>query len=934
MPNDHTDFVRTRGLVIHRVFSSHEIDPFDQVDWSDRTAEIKDDSGNVIFRQENCKFPRSWSDLACNVTASKYFYGDIAKGRFPSRGGREYGVDQVIARVCKFIAERGDAGGYFNTPDDREIFEAELKALCVNQIGSFNSPVWFNVGLHDSYGLNGSGGNWRWDSEAGTAVPCDDSYKWPQASACFLQSVTDDMGSIMDLARSEAMLFKGGSGTGTNLSSIRSSRETLSGGGKPSGPVSFMRIYDSIAGTIKSGGKTRRAAKMQCLNVSHPDVMEFIRAKSGEERKAKALIDAGYDSGFNGEAYGSVLFQNANLSVRFSDRFMEMPADADWTTTEVSTGKPSVSYKVGKIKEEVAAGAWLCGDPGAMFDDTLQHWHTCPNSGRINTGNPCVEFEFLDDTACNLASVNLMKFRMEGGTFDTLKFRHACRIFLIAQDILVDNASYPTRKIAENSHKFRPLGLGYANLGALIMSLGLPYDSHAGLGLAGAVTAIMQGEAYLTSAEIAEILGPFEGFAANREPMMRVIQQHAEAIYKINICCPGYLREHAFSALAEAKNDGAIYGYRNSQVTVLAPTGTIAFMMDCDTTGIEPDIALVKYKTLAGGGTLKIVNQTVPMALESLGYTDSASEQTVFANGDRRASIGEIVDYINENDTIEKCPGFDPKHLPVFDCAFPVRPDGRSISWTGHVDMMAAAQPFISGAISKTVNMPNQSTPADIWSVYEYAWKIGLKAIAVYRDGCKQSQPLNTKADGKAEPTGDRVSTIKPVRERLPNTRNSITHKFSIGGHEGYLTVGLFPDGRPGELFVTMSKVGSTISGLMDAFATSVSMCLQYGVPLKSLVGKFEYHRYEPAGITHNPDVPFANSFTDYVFRWLGMQFLPWYREANAPVRSDADPVNPVTTPTFTGLADGPPCDTCSFLTVRCGSCYRCPNCGSTTGCG
>ena len=970
------------GMTVPRVFSTEGVSPFDQVEWELRTAEIKDERGRIIFQQTDCEIPRNWSLLATNVVASKYFYGEL------NTPERETSVRQLIHRVTRTIADWGREDGYFATPGDAGRFDDELTALCLNQYGAFNSPVWFNVGLFHQYGIPGTANNWRWDEESRAAVKATGAYEYPQASACFIQSVADDMQDIMRLATAEAMLFKYGSGTGTDLSTLRSSQEKLAGGGRPSGPVSFMRVYDSIASVIKSGGKTRRAAKMQTLKVWHPDILEFIECKTKEEQKAQALISAGYEANFNGEAYSSVMFQNANLSVRATDAFLRAGEEGgEWTTRAVTTGRPMQTYPARELMDKIALGAWLCGDPGMQYEDTIQRWHTCPNTAPINSSNPCSEYMFIDDSACNLSSINLMKFRREDGTFDAQGFRAACRIYITAQEILVDRASYPTERIALNSHKFRPLGLGFANLGSLIMASGLPYDSDEGRGLAGAVTAIMHGQAHLTSAEHAGHLGAFEGFALNREPMLHVMEMHRDAIDAIDGAAPADLIACARAVWSECLDLGRKHGYRNSQVTVLAPTGTIAFMMDCDTTGVEPDIALVKYKNLAGGGMLKIVNRTVPMALRKLGY-------------DEPKIVG-ILDYIDKHDTIEGTSILKDEHLPVFDCAFPPPQGGRTIAWQGHVRMMAAAQPFLSGAISKTVNMPTEATIADIRAAYLEGWRLGLKALAIYRDGSKGSQPVGTKAEGgtakisastdsKAAPSpvvavpvpsAAAAASNQPRRERLPHTRRSLTHKFDIQGHEGYVNVGFYPDGRPGELFITMAKEGSTIGGLMDVLGTSISIGLQYGVPLEVFVNKFAHSRFEPAGFTQNPDIPIAKSIADYIFRWLGMEFIPGYREANAPHRPSDEPssssssspvvkVNGHRSATIADLehaeaehlasqphdapaplprlaetlevrdqqfahfqSDAPPCDNCGALTVRCGTCYRCFNCGNSMGC-
>jgi ribonucleoside-diphosphate reductase alpha chain len=988
-------------MVVPRVFSTEGISPFDQIDWDLRTAEIKDERGRAIFQQVDCEIPRGWSQLATNVVASKYFYGDVASGNgSPAEGKREYSVRQLVDRVTRTIADWGRDDGYFATAEDAGRFYDELTALCLNQYGSFNSPVWFNVGLFHRYGIAGPANNWRWDEETRNVVQATSAYQTPQASACFIQSVSDDMEGIMRLAHSEAMLFKFGSGTGSDLSTLRSSREKLSGGGKPSGPVSFMRVYDAIASVVKSGGKTRRAAKMQTLKCWHPDILEFIECKTREEAKAQALIRAGYEANFNGEAYSSVMFQNANLSVRCSDSFLRATeTDQEWTTRAVTTGRPMHTYKAKMLLDKIALGTWLCGDPGLQYEDTIQRWHTCPNTAPINSSNPCSEYMFIDDSACNLSSLNLMKFVREDGSFDAQRFRAAVRVFITAQEILVDHASYPTDKIALNSHRFRPLGLGYANLGSLLMASGLPYDSQAGRSLAAAITAIMHGQAYLTSAQHAAQLGPFEGFALNREPMLKVMEMHRSAALAIDATAPEELRTTANAVWAECLDAGRRHGYRNSQVTVLAPTGTIAFMMDCDTTGIEPDIALVKYKQLAGGGMLKIVNRTVPMALHKLGYDEP--------------TIRGILDHIDQHDTIEQAAGLREEDLPVFDCAFAPPQGGRSIHFRGHLRMMAAVQPFLSGAISKTCNVPNDATVDDIRNAYLEGWKLGLKALAIYRDGSKGSQPVSTKAESSdnsdqqaaapapepAQPTAPAQAAptpqviYQPRRERLPHTRRSLTHKFDIQGHEGYINVGFYPDGRPGELFITMAKEGSTIGGLMDVLGTAISIGLQYGVPLEVFVNKFAHSRFEPAGFTKNPDIPIAKSIADYIFRWMGMEFIPGYREANAPKRPGADepdsspPATPVLKvngnrsatiadlehaeavmgakvqppavpqtfvaphpldvglpPLHDGLSeqdrqfahfqsDAPACDNCGALTVRCGTCYRCFNCGNSMGC-
>ncbi len=974
------------AMHINPYFCPENVDPFDTVKWEARTAQIKDENGGILFEQTNCMIPEQWSALATNVVVSKYFYGE------PGTPERETSVKQVIYRVSRTIADWGMEDGYFASTDDAENYYRELTWLLVHQHGAFNSPVWFNVGLFAQYGVKGSQGNYYFDTNTKVVARPDTPYEYPQASACFIQAVDDSMDGIMRLATSEAMLFKFVSGTGTDLSTIRSSREKLSGGGTPSGPLSFMRVYDQIAAVVKSGGKTRRAAKMQSIKDWHPDVMDFIECKTKEEKKAHILIASGeYDSNFNGEAYSSIMFQNANLSVRLSDAFMHaVQNDADWTTHWVTDpSKDGPTYKSRDMLRAMAQGTWQCGDPGVQYDTTINKWHTCKNSGPINASNPCSEYMFLDDTACNLASINLKKMLKADGSFDVERFRKACAIFLTAQEILVDHASYPTPTIAENSHLYRPLGLGYANLGSLLMTMGIPYDSEAGNGICGAITALLNGQAYLTSSEMAANVGPFAGYRENEQPMLDVMQMHRDAVEHINPACPTYLKQAARQVWSECLSSGHRHGYRNAQSTVLAPTGTIAFMMDCDTTGIEPDIALIKYKQLAGGGMMKIINRTVPVALENLGYS--------------QPQIDAILKYIEERETIEGAPNLKDEHLPVFDCAFKAANGTRTIAWQGHVKMMAAAQPFLSGAISKTVNMPANSTVEDIELAYIEGWKLGLKALAIYRDGSKQSQPLSTTKEGDRKKGEAAGAPAGPVRRRLPDTRQSITHKFNVGGHEGYITVGLFDDGAPGELFIVMAKEGSTIGGLMDVIGTETSLALQYGVPIDAMVNKFSHARFEPSGWTTNPDIPVAKSVVDYIFRWMGMTFIDGYKEANAPNRSEgsgdhsSDPSNPVhqederATASHEGIAkvlnriknhksngsgsngnghangsngkdasashsnlssltsnlaiterskayanyqsDAPACDNCGSITVRNGNCYLCHNCGQSMGC-
>jgi len=897
---------KQQGLIVNRFFTSKGVDPAEEIAWELRTASIAGEGGNVVFEQKNVEVPKSWSMLATNVVASKYFRGQ------PGTAERESSVRKLVSRVVDTLTNWGDLGGYFKGQEDKAAFHAELTHLLLRQKVAFNSPVWFNVGVEEH----------------------------PQCSACFINSVEDSMESILGLAKTEGMLFKYGSGTGSNLSPIRSSREVLKGGGTASGPVSFMKGFDAFAGVIKSGGKTRRAAKMVILNIDHPDVLEFVKCKVNEEKKAWALIDAGYDSSFNGEAYSSIFFQNSNNSVRVTDEFMKaVKEDRSFETKAVRDGSVMDTYSARTMFREIADATWQCGDPGLQFDTTVNAWHTCANTARINASNPCSEYMFLDDTACNLASLNLMHFRTIDGDFDTEAFKHAVDITLLGQEIIVGFSKYPTDKIAKNSFDFRPLGLGYANLGALLMSAGLPYDSDEGRSYAAAITSLMAGRAYLQSAKIAENIGPFAGFATNREPMLAVMKKHRKAAYQVTAeRTDKRLHEEQKKAWDEALVHGELHGYRNSQVTVLAPTGTIGFMMDCDTTGIEPDIALIKYKKLVGGGMLKIVNQTVPLALQKLGY--SAQEREA------------ILSFLDKQETIEGAPLVKPQHLPVFDCAFKASKGTRSIHYMGHIKMMGATQPFLSGAISKTVNLPNDATVEDIEMAYMESWKAGLKAVAVYRDGCKRSQPLNTSKD--AEKKVETVTIVEKAvaRKRLPDERRAITHKFSIAGHEGYLTVGMYDEGQPGELFITMAKEGSTVSGLMDSFATAISLALQYGVPLKVLSDKFSHTRFEPSGFTNNPELPIAKSITDYIFRWLSAKFLPQEGETESMMEYEAKQVKAAVIPrpsparavaavsegggyqaTFLNQADAPPCSTCGTITVRNGACYKCHNCGATTGC-
>jgi len=974
------------GLNFSRFFTKPGVSPYDEVEWELRLAQITDAKGNIIFEQAGVETPKDWSMTATNIVASKYLHGTIGTPE------RESGVRALLTRVAETIRDWGMSQGYFATPEDGATFHDELAHILVRQYAAFNSPVWFNVGC-DRIEPNSDAQNWHWNPVASRVEFGVTGYSTPQCSACFINSVKDSLDSILTLAKTEGMLFKWGSGTGTNLSTLRSSTEQLSGGGTASGPLSFMKGFDAFAGVIKSGGKTRRAAKMVILNVEHPDIIDFIECKSKEEAKAHALVAAGYDgSSPDSEAYSSIFFQNANNSVRVTDDFMyAVMKDTDFSTRAIRDGRPMQTFKAKDLLYRLSDATWRCGDPGMQYDTTVNRWHTSKNTDRINASNPCSEYMFLDDSACNLASMNLLKFA-PNGTFDVDAYRQAVDILITAQEILVDNAGYPTEMIGRNSHDYRPLGLGYANLGALLMAAGLPYDSDGGRDYAACVTAIMCGQAYLQSSKIAELCPPLvpateptkkgladsnlganrmpggacPGWYINREPFLDVIRMHRASVNNINKTnVPNPLFEASKQCWDEALAHGEKFGYRNAQVTVLAPTGTIGFMMDCDTTGIEPDLALVKYKKLVGGGMIKIVNQTVPAALFKLSYTHEQTDA--------------IVSYIDATGTIEGAPHMKDEHLAVFDCSFKPSKGTRSIHYMGHLKMMAAAQPFISGAISKTVNLPNHATVEDIMEAYLQAWKLGLKAVAVYRDGCKQSQPLSAAGSSTAlSKKGDAAANLaastheeanlnappRAVRHRLPDERASVTHKFNVGGHEGYITVGLYPNGEPGELFVTMAKEGSTVSGLMDSFACAVSLSLQHGVPLKLLCEKFAHTRFEPSGWTSTPEIGFAKSIMDYIFRWLQIRFLtgqqqllfdtlrprvsgtlPPTNESMADIRGSSAPEAKGPEPragsihaadALAGLidmGDAPTCSFCGSIMTRNGSCYRCGSCGSTSGC-
>jgi ribonucleoside-diphosphate reductase alpha chain len=926
------------SLVVRRRFTSTDADPLDSVEWELRDARIGHGE-KVAFEQRDVEFPVSWSQNATNIVAQKYFRGQLEAPE------RERSVRQMIGRVAGTIAGWGRARGYFASDADGDAFEDELTYVLLHQLAAFNSPVWFNVGFEES----------------------------PQCSACFILSVEDTMESILAWNTKEGLIFRGGSGSGINLSNIRGSKEPLAKGGTASGPVSFMRGADSWAGTIKSGGKTRRAAKMVVLDVDHPDIREFVWCKANEERKAAALRDAGFDMSIDGEGFQSIQYQNANNSVRVTDEFMQaVEEDGEWQLIARTTGEPiGEPLRARELMHDIAEAAWQCADPGLQYDTTINRWHTCPVSGRINASNPCSEYMHVDDSACNLASINLMKFRREDGSFDVDAFEHVVDVVLLAQEIIVGPSSYPTEQIAVNARAFRQLGLGYANLGALLMSNGMPYDSEAGRGEAAAITALMTGRAYAQSARIAGALGPYERYEENREAHNSVMRMHRDAAYAIAAeqCADGELLAAARRAWDEAVELGEQHGYRNAQASVLAPTGTISFLMDCDTTGVEPDFSLVKFKELVGGGQMTIVNGTIPLALRTLGYSGEQIEQ--------------IVAHVNEHGTILGAPGIDEEHLPVFDVAV----GERAISHMGHIKMMGAVQPFISGAISKTVNLPSSATVEDIADAYTQAWKLGIKALAIYRDGSKTAQALRTDAQAEAGAPADvqeqidaaveaALREVGPKRKRMPRERQSITHKFSLGGHEGYITAGMYEDGSVGEIFLTdIGKEGSTLRGMMNAFATAISIALQYGVPLETLVQKFSYMRFEPEGITNNPEIPFAKSMPDYIMRWLASRFLdaeaqeelgiltPQVRARKAAQDAasslDSDTAGPrepranggngsATTPAANALTDTPPvipaklagldlgpaCSQCGGMMQRTGSCYTCPSCGNNTGCG
>ncbi len=912
-------------LKIKRHFTKPDVNPLDEVEYEKRSSVIAEPDGKVVFKLEGAEVPKNWTQLATDILVSKYF----RKAGVPGTG-HETSVKQVVFRISNTIRLAGEALGYFQSTEDADAFEMELAHMLINQKGAFNSPVWFNCGLYHQYGITGTGGNWYWDFDTQSLQQTTSAYARPQCSACFIQSIQDDLGSIFDLVKSEAKLFKYGSGSGTNFSALRSKYEKLAGGGTSSGLMTFLAVFDRAAGSMKSGGTTRRAAKMVCLDLDHPEILEFINWKVEEEKKVKALVAAGYSADFNGEAYLTVAGQNSNNSVRITDEFMQAYlTGGKWKTRYRTTGEVHKEYDARDIMKQICRAAWVCADPGVQFDTTINDWHTCPNTARIKASNPCSEYMFLDDSSCNLASINLMKFLNADGTFDIQSYRHACRIFLIAQEILVDFASYPTRQIAENTHNFRALGLGYANLGALLMVLGVPYDSDKGRAIAGALTAIMTGHAYCVSAELASVKGPFAGFQKNREPMLRVIRKHRDAAYKIDVRhCPPDLLKAARDDWDNAVELGEKYGFRNAQVTVLAPTGTIGLLMDCDTTGVEPDFSLVKYKKLAGGGYFKIINQSVPKALRRLGYTEQ--------------QVKEIQAYVLETGAMEGAPHIKEDHLAVFDCANKCGNGKRFISPMGHIRMMAAIQPFLSGSLSKTVNLPNETTVEEIEKIYVESWKLGLKAVSVYRDGCKLSQPLT--AGGSAQQKKPAVADAKTLAQR----RTGITVDSVVAGNRLIIRTSEFPDGSLAEFSIDMHKEGSPMRSLMNCIAQAVSIGLQHGVPLEKFVELFTFTRFEPSGITTHPNIKTSTSLVDFVFRVLGMEYLNRTDLAHVPPPAKAQKTEPASQklpaqnhslPNDASSlakslsADAPPCPSCGHFTIRSGTCYKCINCGSTTGC-
>lgn len=894
---------KKHALVIERFFSHENTHPYDEIAWEKRRAVIFGSKGDIVFEQNDVEMPASWSQTATDIVTEKYFTGHVGKP------GREGSVRQLIDRVADTITGWGFQYNYFVDKKEGAIFNEELKAILVNQYAAFNSPVWFNVGVEEH----------------------------PQCSACFILSVDDNKESIAQWYRDEMFIFAGGSGSGLNVSKLRSSKEMIRNRGRSSGPVSFMKGADAIAGTIKSGGKTRRAAKMVVMNIDHPDIREFITCKWKEEEKAKALIASGYSDAIDGEVYNNIFFQNANNSVRVTDDFMQrVLEDRDWELKAVKTGETLERVPARDLMHLIAESAWHCADPGIQYDTTINRWHTASVTGRINASNPCSEYMHLDNSACNLASLNLMKFLREDGSIDVEKFRRAVRIMIVAQDITVAGSAYPTEKITENAKAFRELGLGYANLGALLMYKGLPYDSQEGRALAAALTALLTGEAYLTSTSLTDRVGTFAGYEVNKKPMQKVLRMHRDEVDNIDTHVQKDLLKAAHEVWDKTVANAEKHGIRNAQATVLAPTGTIAFMMDCDTTGVEPDFSLVKYKKLVGGGFLKIVNRTVPAALANLGYSD--------------IQVSEIVKYIEENDRIEGAPHIKDEHLAVFDCATNAPGGTRSIHYMGHIRMMAAVQPFISGAISKTVNLPSTATIEDIMNIYIDSWKLGLKAVAIYRDSSKGAQPLNT-GRTKGSNTDTKAEEF-PVRKTLAADVPSQRHKFVVMGHEGYIHYGIYPDGKLAEIFIRMAKEGSTISGLLDSIGVLMSVSLQYGVPVETIVRKFVHTRFEPAGFTENPDVPVVKSILDYIAKFLALRFMTPEEQRGFGIYAETQVNESVTQSDVTieredvsrtevikleklsvsaSYQDAPACR-CGSIMVRTGSCYTCRSCGENLG--
>jgi ribonucleoside-diphosphate reductase alpha chain len=1009
------------GMKFPRRFTRPEVHPFDALEYQYRTSKITEPDGTIIFEMKDVEVPASWSQLATDIVVSKYFRKAGVPDKATGKLGSEKSVKQVVYRLAHTIRKQGEHFGVFATTEDADTFEMELSHLLITQKGAFNSPVWFNCGLWHEYKIEGSGGNWYWNPVAQRIEVANSSYEHPQCSACFIQSVDDDLMSLFDLIKNEARLFKFGSGTGTNFSRIRGKQEKLSGGGTSSGLMSFLEVLDRGAGATKSGGTTRRAAKMVCLDMDHPEIMDFILWKQKEEKKVKVLIDAGYSADFNGEAYHTVAGQNSNNSVRLSDKFMNAYLnDEDWQTTFRTTGEVADTYKARNLMKEIAQAAWACADPGVQYDDIINDWNTCLNTDRIYGSNPCSEYHFLDNTACNLASINLTKFLDEAGNFDVAGFRHACRVFFTAQEILVDFASYPTEQIAQNSHNYRPLGLGYANLGTLLMLNGIPYDSEQSYAITGAITAIMHGEAYRTSAELAAALGAFPMYKPNESSMLRVMNKHRDAVYDINQqFCPPYLLEAAKQVWDETVELGVKHGYRNAQATVLAPTGTIGLLMDCDTTGIEPDFALVKWKKLAGGGYFKIVNQSVPRALKALGYgpdevdgivkyilghgtlegapfanpvtlyelgftkeevdhayegvkasgslnewTPGITPEALKAKGMSQVEINAIVDYVNGTGTVEGAPYLKQAHYPVFDCANKCGKGERFIDPMAHIKIMAAAQPFLSGAISKTVNLPHEATVEDIERIYVDAWKMGLKCVALYRDGSKWSQPLNTAQSATdTEEALAEAGVPAPLqwgtKRELPRKRNGFTLETSVGAHKIHLRTGEFEDGRLGEIFIDMFKEGAAYRSMVNCFAVAISLGLQYGVPLEKFVDSFTFTRFEPSGMTDHANIKQCTSIVDFIFRVLGMEYLGRTDFVQVPpeetreeavqkmleLKTEAPPkLKPVadtelstsvlrTQQLKSMMGDAPFCSNCGSITIRNGACYKCDNCGNSEGC-